>query len=252
MKKSELIVALDRASAAEVEALLAGLPAKVGWYKVGLELYAAAGPAALAPLKKRQKKIFLDLKLHDIPNTVARAVRAAAAHDISLLTVHALGGEAMLRAAVAAAKSAGRQAPKIIAVTILTSHDQNDLAALGIRSKVGAAVLNLAGLALRCGVDGLVASCAEAVMLRRRFGHKFLLIVPGIRPPGAGAEDQKRTATPAIAIKAGADFIVVGRPILEAPDPAAAAKAILDEMAKAQKSRSTTEKKRHAASGGPT
>ena len=206
------------------------MPESVGWYKVGLELFTADGPAALALLKARQKNIFLDLKLHDIPNTVARAVRAAAAHDVAMLTVHALGGEAMLKAAVEAAKTTGEKAPKIIAVTILTSHSQDDLAAIGVQRKISDQVLALAELALKCGVDGLVASVNEARLLRKNFGHDFILVVPGIRPAGAENKDQKRVATPAMAVKAGADYLVVGRPIIDAPDPFAAAKAILDEM----------------------
>ena len=176
------------------------------------------------------------MKLHDIPNTVARAVHAAAGHNIALLTVHAMGGESMLRAAAEAAKASGNKAastaraPKIIAVTMLTSHSQEDLAAIGIQRKISDQVLALAELALKCGVAGLVASVNEAPILREKFGKDFILVVPGIRPAGAENKDQKRTATPAMAVKAGADFIVVGRPIIEAKDPSAAANAILAEM----------------------
>ena len=235
MNKPELIVALDRPSAKEAGAVLAGLPARIQWYKVGLELFTADGPAALALLKTNAKKIFLDLKLHDIPNTVARAVRAAASHGAALITVHALGGEKMLRAAVEAAQTGGDRAPKIIAVTILTSHSQEDLAAVGIRQKMSEQVMALAELALQCGAHGLVASADEARLLRKKFGNDFTLVVPGIRPAGSESGDQKRVATPAMAIEAGADFLVVGRPIIEAPDPCAAANIILKEMGESRR-----------------
>lgn len=238
MNTPELIVALDRASSREAGVILDKIPETIKWYKVGLELFTADGPAALSMLRTKEKKIFLDLKLHDIPNTVARAVRAAAGHGISLLTVHALGGEAMLRSAAEAAKTIGAGAPKIIAVTILTSHSQNDLEAIGIREKISDQVLVLAELALKSGVDGLVASVNEARMLREKFGKDFILVVPGIRPAGAATQDQKRTATPAFAVEAGADFLVVGRPITDANDPCAAAMAILEEMQETRVQRS--------------
>jgi orotidine-5'-phosphate decarboxylase len=235
MPNNQLIVALDLPSSSAVKFLLPKLPPEIAWYKIGLELYASEGPLALAPLQDNQKNIFLDLKFHDIPNTVSRAVRAAAKHNISLLTVHALGGKNMLKAAVDAAKGNSNHDLKIIAVTILTSHSQDDLEKIGIRQKVSDQVLHLAELALVCGVDGLVASVEEAAILREKLGRNFLLIVPGIRPAGAGRGDQQRVATPAMAVKAGADFLVVGRPILAAQNPHAAATAILDEIAKAKK-----------------
>lgn len=238
MNKTELIVALDRASSREAGLVLDKMPAAIKWYKIGLELFTAAGPAALSLLGKKEKKIFLDLKLHDIPNTVARAVRAAAGHGVSLLTVHALGGEAMLEAAVEAARTIGEKAPKIAAVTMLTSHRQEDLTAIGIRQKISDQVLLLAELAFKCGADGIVASVNEAPLLRKNFGKDFILVVPGIRPAGSENKDQKRVATPAMAIKAGADFLVVGRPIIEAKDPPAAAVAILEEMARARSRKS--------------
>lgn len=232
MKKNTLIVALDRPSAKEAGIILDKMPESVEWYKVGLELFTADGPAVIAMLHAKKRNIFLDLKLHDIPNTVARAVRAAAGHGVSLLTVHALGGEAMMRAAAEAAQAIGERAPKIIAVTILTSHSQEDLAAIGIQRNMPDQVLALAELALKCGADGLVASVNEARILRDHFGKNFILVVPGIRPAGAENKDQKRAATPAMAVKAGADYLVVGRPIIDATNPHAAANAILDEMAK--------------------
>lgn len=230
MNKAELIVALDRASARETGVILANLPAQIQWYKLGLELFIADGPSAIAMLHAKKKNIFLDLKLHDIPNTAARAVRAAAAHGVSLITVHALGGESMLKTAAEAAKTIRDRAPKVVAVTVLTSHSQDDLAAIGIRRKMSDQVLALAELALKCGVDGIVASVNEAPPLRKNFGKDFILVVPGIRPAGSETGDQKRFATPALAIEAGADFLVVGRPIIDAKDPSAAARAILAEM----------------------
>lgn len=230
MNKAELIVALDRASSRAAGVILDKMPAAIQWFKVGLELFTADGPAVIALLHAKKKYIFLDLKLHDIPNTVARAVRAAADHGVSLLTVQALGGESMMKAAAEAAQTIGGRAPKIMAVTILTSHSQEDLTAIGIQRNVSDQVLALAEIALQCGIDGLVASVHEASILRQRFGKDFILVVPGIRPAGSENKDQKRVATPAMAIKAGADFLVVGRPILDAKDPSAAAKAILDEM----------------------
>ena len=230
MKKNNLIVALDRPSATEAKIILDKMPELVEWFKVGLELFTADGPAALALLKAKNKNIFLDLKLHDIPNTVARAVRAAASQDVAMLTVHALGGETMLKAAAEAAKTVGARAPKIIAVTILTSHGQEDLTAVGIRQKISDQVMALADLALKSGINGLVASVNEAQLLRKNFGNDFILVVPGIRPAGADTGDQKRVATPAMAVKAGADYLVVGRPIIDAVNPNSAALAILKEI----------------------
>jgi len=234
MNKPELIVALDRSSVKNSGIILEKMPESVRWYKIGLELFISDGLAAIAMLHAKKKNIFLDLKLHDIPNTVARAVHAAAIHNVSLLTVHALGGESMMRAAIEAAKTIGDKAPKIIAVTILTSHSQEDLAAIGIRRKMSDQVLALAELALKCGVDGLVASVNEAQILRKNFGNDFILVVPGIRPTGAENKDQKRVATPTMAIKAGADFLVVGRPIIDATNPHSVTNAILNEMAEAR------------------
>ena len=230
MKTPSLIVALDRPSAPAAGLILDKLPERAGWFKVGLELFTADGPAALAMLKRRNKKIFLDLKLHDIPNTVAGAVRSAAAREVSLLTLHALGGPAMIRAAAEAARAAGPKAPKLIAVTVLTSHGPEDLEAIGIVKKISDQVLALADMALKNGADGLVASVSEARLLREKFGKDFILVVPGIRPAGAAVGDQKRVATPAMAAEAGADFLVVGRPIIDAPDPGAAATTILNEI----------------------
>ncbi len=225
-----LIVALDTSSARTVIPLLRILPPAIRWYKVGLEWFTAEGPRAVSRLRDSGRQVFLDLKLHDIPRTVARAVAAAARHGAGLITVHAAGGAAMLRAAADAAREAGRTGPKLVAVTALTSLDAADLRALGIRRSLSDYALQAAELALAAGLDGLVASPLEAAALRRRFGPGPILVTPGIRPAGGAAADQKRVATPAFAVRAGADFLVVGRPILEAPDPAAAAAAILADM----------------------
>jgi orotidine-5'-phosphate decarboxylase len=192
------------------------LPDSIEWYKVGLELFCADGPAVLEPLKKRNKKIFLDLKLHDIPRTVANAVKTAASHGVDLITVHAIGGRAMLEAAAGAAREC-IDPPKLVAVTTLTSLSQDDFKDLGIE------------LAIDSGIDGLVTSAHEAGALRREF-PQALLVTPGIRLPGGDVGDQKRIATPAFAIQQGATHLVVGRPILQADDPAAAAAAICSNI----------------------
>ena len=228
--KPELIVALDLSSAAESVAMADRLGTSIGWYKVGLELFTAEGPAALAPLKARGKKIFLDLKLHDIPNTLARAVTSAGRLGVNLLTLHAAGGKAMIQAAADAAHALGDQAPKLICVTTLTSLSQQDLSDIGITRTVSDQALALGRLALAAGADGLVTSVHEAAALRQALGPAPILVTPGIRPSGGAIGDQKRVATPALAVKSGSSFLVVGRPILEAHDPKAAAEAIQDEM----------------------
>lgn len=229
----QLIVALDIPSAQGLKAVLKCLPPEIIWFKVGLELFTAEGPAVLAPLHDQGKKIFLDLKLHDIPHTVERAVAAAARHEVSMLTLHAAGGRTMLKAATQAARAAGVRAPKLIAVTTLTSLNQTDLTEIGISRTLPDQALSLSKLALDAGLDGLVSSAQEVEHLRRNFGKGPLLVTPGIRPTDGTVGDQKRVATPTLAIRAGSDFLVVGRPILEAPDPHSAAIAILNEMQKA-------------------
>lgn len=226
----ELIVALDVPAADEIASLLARLPARIAWFKVGLELFIAAGPAALGALAHAHRNVFLDLKLHDIPRTVARAVQAAARLNVSLLTVHAGGGLAMLRAAADAANECDGPAPRLLAVTALTSLGQDDLPPLGISRPLADHALALAELAVDAGIHGLVCSPLEVPALRARFGDEVLLVTPGVRPSGSDQADQKRMATPAAAVRAGADFLVVGRPILAASDPHAAAEAILREM----------------------
>ena len=232
----ELIVALDMPSSQALSALLQDLPREILWFKVGLELFTAEGPRVLAPLRDQGKEIFLDLKLHDIPHTVERAVAAAARHGVGMLTLHAAGGRAMLKAAAQAAQAIGPNAPKLIAVTSLTSLSQTDLAEIGVSRALKDQALALGKLALDSGLDGLVASAQEAEHLRRHFGQKPLLVTPGIRPADGALGDQKRVATPTLAIQAGSNFLVVGRPILEATDPNAAAQAILNEIREAASS----------------
>jgi orotidine-5'-phosphate decarboxylase len=229
--KPELIVALDVPDVAMIEPILDRLPPEVDYFKVGLELYTAAGHKPLEILARRGKRIFLDLKFHDIPRTVANAVSSALKFNVALMTVHALGGRAMMRAA---AEAAGSDGPRLVAVTTLTSLNADDFKDLGINRSVSEQALALGALALESGIHGLVTSVHEARALRERFGAAPILVTPGIRPAGADIGDQKRVATPAAAVKAGATCLVVGRPILEAVDPAAAARSILAEIAGAQ------------------
>jgi len=227
--KERLIVALDTATADEARALVGRLGTSVSFYKVGKELFTAAGPAIVRELTGAGHRVFLDLKFHDIPNTVAAAVRSAASLGVSMLTVHASGGSKMLRAATEAA-AASEAKPTVLGVTVLTSMDADQLHAIGVSGGIAQQVLRLAGLALHAGCGGLVASAREAAPLRRELGAAFTLVTPGIRPAGGDAADQVRVVTPADAIRAGADYLVVGRPITQAEDPAAAAREIARQI----------------------
>lgn len=230
--KDRLIVALDVPTAAAARELAAQLRGTCRWVKVGLELYLAAGTKIVEELTAQGFSVFLDLKFHDIPNTVAGAVRSAASMGASLLTIHAAGGPAMLRAAAEAA-AATKNAPQLLAVTVLTSMDREQLAAIGIDRTAADQVLRLARMAIESEIRGLVCSPEEVALLRRELGAQPRLVVPGIRPAGAAVGDQKRIATPADAIRAGASQLVVGRPVTQAADPAKAAQSILDEIASA-------------------
>jgi orotidine-5'-phosphate decarboxylase len=221
-----LIVALDFPNAGSALALVDRLEGSTSWFKVGLELYIAEGNSLVAELKRRGCSVFLDLKLHDIPNTVAGAVGSAARLGVDMLTVHAGGGPAMLEAAAAAAE----EGPDLLAVTVLTSMDHTQLEATGIQDSPSVQVERLATMALNCGVEGIVCSPVEISNLRRRVGSEPLLVIPGIRPEGTASNDQRRIATPAAAIASGASYLVVGRPITQAANPFAAAQAILAEM----------------------
>jgi orotidine-5'-phosphate decarboxylase len=226
--KDRLAVALDLPDATQALNLVDRLGDTCQWFKVGMELYYAAGNDIVKKLRDRGFKVFLDLKLHDIPNTVAGAVRSATQAGASLLTLHASGGAAMMSAAAEAASAPG--SPRLLAVTVLTSMDANELAGIGVSSSPAEQVLRLARLAQASGIDGMVCSPEEVAALRRETGPSTLLVVPGIRPAGTAQDDQKRIATPAQAIAEGASMLVVGRPITRATDPAEAARAILREM----------------------
>jgi orotidine-5'-phosphate decarboxylase len=240
--RSSLIVALDfdsLTSAAKFAKLVADL---VGMFKIGSQLFTSAGPEAVRQIAELGSGVFLDLKFHDIPNTVAGAVLASAAMPgVQLVNVHSLGGTAMLRAAaqaVSAGVPMGADRTRLLAVTILTSMDKKAMREVGIGGAPKSRAVKLAQLAQQAGVDGVVASVQEAKEIRKACGPEFLIVTPGVRPKdktvGAKTDDQVRTATPREAIKAGADFIVVGRPILAAADPRAAAQEIVDEIAAAK------------------
>lgn len=226
--RDRLVVALDYPSAAPAMALVERLENLVQWFKVGLELYLSEGNRIVEQVRSRGHSVFLDLKLHDIPNTVAGAVRSAAGSGAGMLTLHASGGPAMLAAALEAAASQP-SAPKLLAVTVLTSMDAVQLSATGVDSSPRDQVSRLAAMAWQAGIRGFVASSEETAMLRAAHPDATL-VIPGIRPAGAAIGDQKRIATPASAIAAGASYLVVGRPITQVPDPAAAAQAILNEI----------------------
>ncbi|MFH1184798.1 MAG: orotidine-5'-phosphate decarboxylase [Chloroflexota bacterium] len=227
---AELVVALDVHKSSDIEVILGSMPGDIAWYKVGLELFSAEGPATLTSLREHEKNVFLDLKLHDIPRTVERSVRAIAKHGVQMLTVHASGGRDMLRAASEAAHALGAGAPKLIAVTTLTSLDQQDLVQLGIHQSIRDRALALGEMALDAGIDGLVTSVDELKALRFAFGDDPILVTPGIRMPMHNLADQKRVATPARAVREGSNFLVVGRPILESDNPPLAAQKILEDM----------------------
>lgn len=232
--RDRLIVAIDAASLEAADAMAARLEGAVRWFKVGSELSTAAGPAAVTALLRRGR-VFLDLKFHDIPTTVAGAVAAASRLGVDLVNVHAAGGGAMLRAArEAAARTAVAgewRPPRVIAVTLLTSVDSVVMKETGIAGTAREAALGLARLAHAAGVAGVVASPLDAAAIRAVCGPEFLIVCPGIRPAGAGHDDQRRVQTPREAIAAGADMLVVGRPITHAPDPRRAAEEILREIA---------------------
>jgi len=227
--RQRLIVALDVSSAAAAQKIVAAVGDSASCYKVGMQLYTAEGPRIVRDLVTSGRRVFLDLKYHDIPNTVAAAVREAAGLGVSMLTVHASGGGKMMRAATEAARNSNA-ALMVLAVTVLTSLDDNDLDKLGVHGRVKDQVLRLAALALADGCHGVVASAQEASELRSELEGEFAIVTPGIRPAGMEPGDQARVVTPAEAIAAGASHIVVGRPITAATDPAAEARAILGQI----------------------
>ncbi len=223
-----ILCAIDTTELDRATALAEALVGQVGAVKLGKEFFTAHGPEGVARIKATGQRVFLDLKYHDIPNTVAGAVRAATGLGCFLLTVHASGGAAMLRAAVEGRGAAGT--PRLLAVTVLTSLSDADLDAVGQNTPVAEQVLRLGRLARGAGIDGLVASPHEVAPLRAALGPDCLLVVPGVRPAWAGADDQKRIMTPAAAVRAGADYLVIGRPITRADDPADAARRIAAEI----------------------
>ncbi|MEK6735624.1 MAG: orotidine-5'-phosphate decarboxylase [Pseudomonadota bacterium] len=219
MTEPRIIVALDFSSAEKALELAAKLDPRLCRLKVGKELFTAAGPALIEKLRIKDFEIFLDLKYHDIPNTVASACKVAANLGVWMINVHALGGRRMLSAAREALPTTG--ATKLIAVTLLTSMDQDDLKDIGLRGEPEQIVERLASLSKACGLDGVVCSAQEAENLRQKLGNDFCLVTPGIRLSDGSQDDQKRITTPQQAIRNGADYLVIGRPITQAPDPLA-------------------------------
>ena len=230
--RQRLIVALDVPDAASALHLVDQLEDTCSWFKVGLELYVAAGPSVIQPILDRGYNIFLDLKLHDIPNTVAGAVRSAAKLGARMLTLHASGGPAMLSAAKDALAGLSNP-PELLAVTVLTSMDAGQLHATGVGRIPSSQVELLAKMGMEAGIRGFVCSPQEVAQLRSLTGPEGVLVIPGIRPAGAAIGDQKRIAGPADALRSGASYLVVGRPITQAPNPAEAATTILKEMSAA-------------------
>lgn len=227
--RSRLIVALDLPDRAEALDAVGRLAGRVGCFKLGLEIFVREGAGLVQEVLERGQNVFLDLKLHDIPNTVAGAVRSAGRLGVHMLTLHASGGRRMLEAARDAAASMPSP-PMLLAVTALTSLSEEDTRSIGVADAIEAWVGRLAGIAFSAGLTGLVASPLEVAGLRRQYGDKLKIVTPGIRAAGAEAQDQTRTAEPGQAILAGADYLVVGRPILRAPDPGAAADLIVGQI----------------------
>jgi orotidine-5'-phosphate decarboxylase len=229
---NKIIFALDVERLDDVDRWAEKLSGKVGMFKVGKELFTSAGPAAVNAVKRHGGKVFLDLKYHDIPNTVAQAMLAAGRLGVNLVNVHALGGPEMMEKASQSVRNefSEGERPRLLAVTILTSSTQATLQAVGIEYPVEQMVVRLATLAQASGMDGVVASPLEIQAIRAACGPDFLIVTPGVRPSFAAVDDQKRIMTPAEAVKAGADYLVIGRPIAKAADPVSAAELIVDEI----------------------
>ncbi len=228
--KNRIIVALDTDSPEAALAVVSVLSGEVGLFKVGMELFPRGGPVLIDKIRAKGAEVFLDLKFHDIPNTVAGAVKSAVALGVKFATVHASGGRAMLASAAEAAAGSGTT---ILAVTVLTSLDDADLASVGFALPAAEAVDRLAGLAVAAGIGGIVCSAREAAAVRSRVGKGIVLVTPGVRLPEDSAGDQKRVVTPFEAVRAGANYIVVGRPITKAADPVAAARKFAAEAGRA-------------------
>lgn len=227
--KDRLIVALDVSSATQAQRIVQAIGESASTYKIGKQLFTAEGPQVVRDLVASGRKVFLDLKFHDIPNTVGAAVRSACELGVSMLTVHASGGSKMLKAAVEAAGQSSAK-PLVLAVTVLTSFTDADVQEIGVPGTALSQALHLGALARAAGCGGIVSSAKEVADLRRALGEGFAIVTPGIRPAGSAAGDQARVVTPADAIAAGATHLVIGRPILEAPDPAKAAADIVAEI----------------------
>ncbi|MGB2630363.1 MAG: orotidine-5'-phosphate decarboxylase [Candidatus Omnitrophota bacterium] len=232
--KDRLIVALDVDSTPEAEKLIEVLSPEADIFKVGIAPFTGYGEKILGKLREKGKKVFLDLKFHDIPNTVRNAARIAAKHGVFMMNFHCLGGKSMLEAARKGAEegsaSSGHEKPLLLGVTILTSMTEADLQALGMAGGIEEKVMELAALAKNCGLNGVVASAKETRLIKSSLGKGFLVVTPGVRPTWAAAGDQKRVLTPKQAVAEGADYIVVGRPIIHADDPAEAARKIVEEI----------------------
>ena len=229
--RNKIIFALDVNGLDEIDRYAGLLSGKVGMFKVGKELFTSCGPAAVKTVQKHGGQVFLDLKYHDIPNTVAKAMLEAARLGVQLTNLHALGGAEMMEtAANAVRKEFGDDRPRLLAVTILTSSTEKTLQGVGIEQPIQDMVVRLAKLAQNAGMDGVVASPLEIELIRAACGPDFLIVSPGVRPAFAAADDQKRIMAPAEAIGAGADFLVIGRPIAKAADPVVAAQMIADEI----------------------
>ena len=228
MSDPKIIVALDFPTSGSALTLAQKLDASKCRLKVGKELFTSSGPLLVEQLQKLGFEVFLDLKFHDIPNTTAQACKAAAALGVWMVNVHALGGKRMMEAAREALEKVERR-PKLIAVTVLTSMAQEDLHGIGINSSPAHMVTLLAGLAHDSGLDGVVCSAQEATILRQQYGKEFALVTPGIRPSNAAANDQSRIMTPRAALEAGSSYLVIGRPITQAPDPLQALQEIIQE-----------------------
>lgn len=232
--KDRLIVALDVDTLDEAEKLVEQLSKDVDIFKIGIAPFTDFGHEILAKIEERGKKVFLDLKFHDIPNTVKNAASAAAKKGVFMMNFHCVGGKRMLEAAVKGSEEAcaasGKKSPILLGVTVLTSMNESDLNEVGIEGPVEKRVIAFAGIARAAGLNGVVASAREAKLIKRDIGKDFIVVTPGVRPLWAEEGDQKRVLTPKQAISEGADYIVVGRPIIEADDPALAAKKIIEEM----------------------
>lgn len=232
--RDRLIVALDVDTQEKALALVDKLKGEVRFFKIGFELFSSCGPSIVKEIAKKGVRIFLDLKFHDIPNTVSKAAVSATRLGVYMFNVHSLGGYEMMKKTAAAVKAEAEalniERPRILAVTVLTSMDENELKKVGINDNMNSEVLRLASLAKSAGLDGVVASPSEARIIRESLGRDFLIVTPGVRPSWAQAGDQKRVATPQEAVENGADYIVAGRPVTEAKDPAAAAKKIREAI----------------------